>query len=55
MNPGPACFPCTVCSCPACNNQCGIQCNGCWRWTHASCAHVSEEFYKQMECLIEFS
>ena len=54
VNPGPACFPCTVCS-PLCNNQQGIQCDGCQRWSHASCAHVSEEFYRQMECQVEFS
>ena len=55
VNPSPARFPCTVCSRPVCNNQRGIQCDGCQRWTHASCGHVSEEFYKQMECQVEFS
>ena len=54
MNPGPARFPCTVCSRPVCSNQHGIQCNGCQKWTHASCAHVSDEVYKQMECQVEF-
>ena len=55
LNPGLARFPCTVCTHPVCDDQCGIQCDGCMEWTHAGCVNVSVDFYNQMEAKVEFS
>ena len=48
FNPGPIRFPCTVCGRPVCSNQRSIQCDDCQEWTHASCAHVSVDFYRKL-------
>ena len=55
LNPGPARFPCTVCARPVRVNQRGIQCDGCDKWTHASCSNMSRDLYTQMEAQVEFS
>lgn len=55
LNPGPARFPCTVCTHPVHDDQHGIQCDGCMEWTHAGCANVSVDFYNQLEAKVEFS
>ena len=55
LNPGPICFPCTVCCRPVCSNQRGIQCDDCQEWTHASCTHVSVDFYHKLESQTTFS
>lgn len=49
LNPGPVRFLCNVCAHLVCTSQCGIQCDGCNKWTHASCSDVSADLYKQME------
>ena len=54
LNPGPARFPCTVCTRPVRINQRGIECDACYGWTHASCSGVSMDFYNQMEAQVEF-
>ena len=54
-NPGPVRFPCTVCNCPVCVNQRGIQCDKCVKWTHVKCAHISMDFYHRMDSQVEFS
>ena len=55
LNPGPARFPCTVCTRPVRINQSGIECDACHRWTHTSCSDVSVDLYNQMEAQVEFS
>ena len=55
LNPGPARFPCTVCARPVRVNQRGIQCDGCDKWTHASCSNMSRDLYTQLEAHVEFS
>ena len=55
LNPGPACYPCTVCTRPVHVGQHGIQCDGCNKWTHASCSDVCTDLYNEMEAQVEFS
>ena len=46
-NPGPIYrYPCTVCLKPVKQNQRGIACDGCEKWTHAQCGNVGEVEYQ---------
>ena len=46
-NPGPVYqYPCTVCLKPVKQNQRGIACDGCDKWTHAQCGNVREAEYQ---------
>lgn len=46
VNPGPAHFPCTICDNPVLDDHRGVCCDLCDQWTHADCARVNEDEYK---------
>ena len=48
VNPGPALFPCTTCDNPVLDDQRGVCCDLCDRWTHADCARVNEDEYEKL-------
>ena len=47
-NPGPTKYPCTACNKAVRNNQRGIFCSRCEKWTHASCGGVSPAEYQRL-------
>jgi len=48
MNPGPFCFPCSVCTLPVHSNQCGIKWDNCSQWCHAACGDADNYQYQEM-------
>ena len=54
LNPGPSCYPCTVCACSVGSNQRALCCDMCQRWTHATCGGVSAEQYSELAYQGEF-
>ena len=48
LNPGRVRCPCTTCSKPVKRNQCGLLCDDCERWTHATCCGINETEYERL-------
>ncbi len=45
VNPGPTKYPCTVCNRSVRENDRGILCDMCEKWTHAACGNISIDNY----------
>ena len=50
LNPGPIAsnykYPCTVCNMPVKNNQQGLSCDTCEKWSHATCCNSDKDRYQ---------
>ena len=51
LNPGPARWPCVLCSEPVTSNQDGIECSSCRIWCHRKCDGLSlNEYHRLSHC-----
>ena len=54
-NPGPVMYPRTICGENARANHRALQCDARQLWSHASCVHVKDGLYRELQAKVQFS